>query len=444
MTGVFKPLGVPETCMRRRAPLAPLAEQLRSGRRTVEDVLSEVRDRIDEIEPEVQAFVPEAARGDRINDAVQSLVEGDRGPGTRPTLYGVPVGVKDIFHVDGLPTRAGASVSSDELGGPQATTVEALRAAGAYTLGKTVTTEFAYYDPGPTRNPNDLDHTPGGSSSGSAAGVAAGLVPLALGTQTYGSVARPASFCGVVGVKPSYDRISREGVLDLSPSADHVGFFTQDVAGARMAASVLYEEWRPLHSLPSPTIGVTDGPYLEQAEPVMREHIDEEVQRLETAGYAVTRLQLFDNIEEINRRHHRMVAAEAALTHDTWYEAYGDEYGAELSNLIQEGYDVPAKELAVGRSGRGELRTAISRRMDENNIDLILSPSAPGPAPAGLDDTGDPVMNVPFTHSGVPTVTLPTGSIDGLPLGVQLSARYGFDEWLLAWADDISETLLYG
>jgi Asp-tRNA(Asn)/Glu-tRNA(Gln) amidotransferase A subunit family amidase len=430
--------------MRRRAPLAPLAEQLRSGRRTVDGVLDEIRGRIDQIEPDVRAFVAEQNRPARLETALETLAERDPGPGSRPTLYGVPVGVKDIFHVNGLPTRAGASVPAEELRGPQAATVDALQAAGAYTLAKTVTTEFAYYDPGPTRNPNALDHTPGGSSSGSAAAVAAGTVPLALGTQTYGSVARPASFCGVVGVKPSYERISRVGVLDLSPSADHVGFFTQDIAGARLAASVLYDEWRALHSPPSPTIGVPDGAYLQQAEAVMREHIDEEIRRLETAGYEVKRVQVFDTIEAVNERHHRMVAAEAALTHDSLYEAYGEEYGAELSDLIEEGYDVPARELAAGRSGRRELRSAISQRMDANDLDVLLSPSAPGPAPSGLDNTGDPVMNVPFTHSGVPTVTLPTGSVDGLPLGVQVSARYGFDEWLLAWVEDISETLLGG
>ena len=153
----------------------------------------------------------------------------------------MPVGVKDIFHAAGFETRAGSQLPPELLTGPEADAVGRLRAAGCLILGKTVTTEFAYYEPEPTRNPHNLAHTPGGSSSGSAAAVAAGLAPLALGTQTIGSVIRPAAFCGIVGFKPSYGRISPEGLIFFSPSLDHVGLFTQDVAGMSLAAAVLCE-----------------------------------------------------------------------------------------------------------------------------------------------------------------------------------------------------------
>ena len=420
--------------------MADIARELREGSVDIEAYVNEVRSRVESVEPQLHAFVEEPGRWERVDEAVARLRNRYEPRPYRPSLYGVPVGVKDIYHVDGLPTRANSSVPPEELAGPEATTVTALEDAGAFVMGKTVTTEFAYYDPGPTRNPHDLDHTPGGSSSGSAAAVAAGLCPLALGTQTYGSVARPASFCGVVGVKPSFGRVSTEGVVPLSPSADHVGFFTQDVPGAKLAASVFYPDWRPVPSVPEPTIGVPSGAYLEQADPDAVAEFERQVERL-AADYEVTRLTLFDDIEDVNERHHRMVAADAAMVHETRYAEYEDEYGPELAALIEEGYSVSTRERAQARSGRESLRSGVESAMADHDVDVLVSPSAPGPAPEGLDDTGDPVMNVPWTHSGLPTVTLPAGTVDGLPLGLQCVARFQFDEWLLEWAESVAGTL---
>jgi Asp-tRNA(Asn)/Glu-tRNA(Gln) amidotransferase A subunit family amidase len=221
-----------------RNPLAPVAEELRAGERDPVEYAESCLDRIDEADGDVRAFLPEEDRRERVRSAAGDRAE-QFGASERPALVGVPVGVKDIFHVGGLATRAGSNVPPEELAGPQADAVSALRSAGALVLGKTVTTEFAYFEPGPTRNPHDLGHTPGGSSSGSAAAVAAGTCPLALGSQTIGSVIRPASFCGVVGVKPTYGRVPMGGVIPVAPSVDHVGFFTQDAAGARLAAGAL-------------------------------------------------------------------------------------------------------------------------------------------------------------------------------------------------------------
>lgn len=423
------------------AELATATERLRDGSTTVSDYLDTLRDRIDAVEPDVHAFVSEPARWDRVESRATSLENRYPTTADRPTLFGIPVGVKDIFHVDGLSTKAGSSIPPSAFAGTEAASVSALAEQGAYMLGKTVTTEFAYYDPGPTRNPHNLDHTPGGSSSGSAAAVAAGLVPLALGTQTYGSVARPASFCGIVGVKPSFGRISRDGVLPLSPSADHVGFFTQDVPGAEITASVLYDEWHPVAPEHRPTIGVPTGPYLSQADDRTVEHFESTIETLEQNGYEVRRFQVFDDIESVNDRHHRMVAADAAIVHDELFHTYEADYEAELKALIEEGQDIPARELGRARTGRTDLRAAVAASMDDHGVDVIASPSAPGPAPEGLEDTGDPVMNVPWTHSGVPTVSVPAGTIDGLPIDLQIAARYGYDEWLLPWAEDLAASL---
>ena len=208
---------------------------------TCPGVLDAFRLRLEAAEERIAAFVDEPARFARIASEVARLASGPASPKLR--LRGAPLGVKDVFHVDGLPTRAGSRLPPEELAGPQGTAVGRLRAAGAVVVGKTASTEFAYFAPAATRNPHHPEHTPGGSSSGSAAAVAAGQCVLALGTQTIGSVGRPASFCGVVGFKPSYDRIPRDGLIPLAPSLDHVGVFAPDVAWARRAAAVLCDDW---------------------------------------------------------------------------------------------------------------------------------------------------------------------------------------------------------
>src|SRR5690606_4480690 len=211
-------------------PLARTAEALRSGELKLIDFIEQVLKRLDDIDPQIQAFLPEEGRRERLLREAEALQARYPQPAERPPLYGVPVGVKDIFRVDGLPTRAGSNLPPELFDGPEAWCVSALKGNGALVLGKTVTTEFAYFEPGPTRNPHHPAHTPGGSSSGSAAAVAAGMCPLGIGSQTIGSVIRPAAFCGIIGYKPSYGRIDPEGVIHCAPSLDHVGLFAQDVA----------------------------------------------------------------------------------------------------------------------------------------------------------------------------------------------------------------------
>ncbi len=423
--------------------LADSASSLRVGEIEPEEYLTTLEKRVERVEPGIEALLEEPTRWDRLQREASALGARFDDPAMRPPLYGVPVGVKDIFHVEGFETGAGSTVPPESMTGPEADSVSALREAGALVLGKTVTTEFAYFEPGPTRNPHDTDHTPGGSSSGSAAAVAAGLCPLALGSQTIGSVIRPAAFCGIVGLKPTYGRIRIDGVLPVAPSVDHVGFFTQDVAGAQLAASVLYEHWRPVGSEEAgePTLGVPEGPYLEQTEPAAREAFHEQVARLEAVGYDVRRVDLLGDIDAINDRHQCLVAAETALSHSERFAEYGDRYAEATADLIREGHDVGVGELCEARTGRGALRETVEREMDREGIDVWLCPGTPGPAPDGIDDTGDPVMNLPWTHCGLPAMALPAGDLDGLPLGLQCVARYGDDERLVAWADGIAAAL---
>ncbi len=407
------------------------------------DYIARVEAHFNKREPDVLAFVPEEDRFERLRRDAKDLLTEYSKPDNRPELFGLLIGVKDIFHADGLQTHAGSHLPADALTAKEAESVSILKEAGALVLGKTVTTEFAYFAPGPTRNPHNPAHTPGGSSSGSAAAVAARLVPFAFGTQTIGSVVRPASYCGVVGFKPSYNRISKAGVIPLSTSLDHVGFFTPDIGTARLAAKHLIKDWKMSETLKAfPNIGIPTGAYLEHASPEMRKHFNTISDQLSGNGYKVTPIEIMEDFEDIVFRHNRIVAAEAALSHKDWFPLYEELYDAKTSDLIQRGQAITEAELNQLLASREALRAEISDAMHANDIDLWISPSAPGPAPKGLDSTGDPIMNLPWTHSGLPSLNLPSGnSQNGLPLGLQLVADWQRDEKLFAWAAQITHTL---
>jgi len=423
-------------------PLVSLAEALRTGELALNDYLDALEAHVEAREPDVLALLPEEGRFDRLRREAQELAEHHPIPATRPPLFGLPVGVKDIIHADGFLTRAGTSVPPERLRGPQARTVTELKAAGALVLGKTVTTEFAYFAPGPTRNPHHPEHTPGGSSSGSAAAVGAQICPVALGTQTIGSVIRPAAFCGVVGYKPSYERISCEGVIPLSPSLDHVGFFTTDAAGAAWVAPVLVADWQPATIDRQPVLAVPGGPYLERASQEGLAHFRATCERLAGAGYRLKAVEAMPDFDAIYERHNELVAVDAAQVHAGWYAEFGDRYHPKTVELIERGQSISAGELSAARAGREKLRAELTALMDQHGVDLWLSPPAPGAAPRGLDSTGDPVMNLPWTHSGLPVVNLPSGTNDaGLPLGLQVTGRWHADEALLAWAIALERAL---
>ncbi|HZU69032.1 MAG TPA: amidase [Ktedonobacteraceae bacterium] len=427
------------------APLAEIAAALRTDRVSLQAYIDEICDRIDAVEPRIHALLPEPERRSRLLADARALQARFPDPTNRPPLYGIPVGIKDMFRVDGFLTRAGSKLPPELFAGPEAECVQTLRHAGALILGKTVSTEFAYFEPGPTRNPYNLEYSPGGSSSGSAAAVAAGFCPLALGTQTIGSTIRPAAFCGVIGFKPSFGRISTLGLIKCAESVDTVGFFTQDVAGAMLVASLLCKDWQAVsvpESATLPVLGVPDGPYLAQASPEGLAAFEKQLSLLTSTGYLVRRVTVMQDIEAINARHMRMVAAEMSQVHADWFARYAPLYGRRTAEAIREGQGVSAEELAECRAGRLLLRQELERVMQQNEIDLWVCPSAPGPAPEGITTTGSSIMNLPWTHAGLPAISLPAGRAEnGLPLGFQCVGAYMNDERVLTWAGKLGEIL---
>lgn len=421
--------------------LATQSRDLRSGRLTPLSAVEEALARVDEFEPAVRALLPEPGRRERLVAEAEALERRYPSPEGRPPLYGALVGVKDIFAADGFETRGGSRLPPELFAMAEGPVVSSLRRAGALVLGKTVTTEFAYFAPGPTANPWATDRTPGGSSSGSAAAVAAGYCALALGTQTIGSISRPAAYCGIAGWKPSYDRTSREGVIPFSPSLDHVGFLAADAASLRVAAPVACPGWDEERAAAAaeaycrrkPILAVPDGPYLAQADEAARFAFERGVKQLQGRGFSVIRVPVLEDIDDINARHRRIASAELERTHRAWFASYGRLYADATAEYIRMGAALGANELELDRVGRLSLRAVLEAALDEAGADYWLSPSSTGQASLGLDSTGSPLMNLPWTHAGLPTLALPAAlSPDGLPLGLQLAAPFGCDEELLA------------
>lgn len=399
----------------------------------------------EEREPQVRAFVPEEGRFKRLREEARWLLAQYPDPQARPALFGMLVGVKDVFHVSGLLTQAGCHLPPVALQGEEASCITRLKEAGALILGKTVTTEFAYFAPGPSTNPHNPLHTPGGSSSGSAAAVGAGMGDLAIGTQTIGSTIRPAAFCGVVGFKPSFDRIRRDGLIPLSISLDHVGIFAPSLTLARLAAGCMIQDWQiGIIPFKRPVLGIPAGPYLEKPSGEALARYNDCCQRLTESGFEVRQIEVFQDYERIRARHLLILTADAARFHAAWFEEFPDLYSPTMVKLIQQGREISDEELAFAIQERVQYRSELSSLMDEQGIDLWISPPAPGPAPRGLDNTGDPIMNLPWSHSGLPAINIPAGKFaNGLPAGLQVSGRWYGDELLLVWAEELEYAIRF-
>jgi Asp-tRNA(Asn)/Glu-tRNA(Gln) amidotransferase A subunit family amidase len=400
--------------------------------------LEAVLARLERCEPQIQALLPEPGRRERLLGEAADLCARYPYPAEAPSLFGRLVVVKDIFNVDGFLTQAGSSLPPELFTGTEASCVTRLRRAGALVLGKSVTTEFAYFEPGPTRNPRNLEHTPGGSSSGSAAAVAAGYCDLALGSQTVGSVVRPAAFCGVAGFKFTQGRVPLDGTVPYAPSLDQFGFFAPAARDLPAVVQVYLEE-PPSPAPTEVTLLVPVGAYLAQASPDGLRAFERQVAVLEKHGHRVLRVPVLNDIHEINHRHQRLAAAEMARVHQGWFEGYAERYRPRTARWIEAGRQVPDEEVAAALSARTSVRADLEAPLrefaDSDRPAVWVSPAATGTAPRGLDRTGDPIMNLPWTYAGLPVAAVPAGlGEDGLPLGLQIAAACGQDSLLAAVA----------
>jgi Asp-tRNA(Asn)/Glu-tRNA(Gln) amidotransferase A subunit family amidase len=327
------------------------------------------------------------------------------------------------------------------LSGPEATVVRRVREAGALIAGKTVTAEFAMTEPGPTRNPRDLRHTPGGSSSGSAAAVAARMVPLALGTQTLGSVIRPAAYCGVAGYRPSYGRIPTDGVLPYAPSLDVVGCLAADVAGLAQLAAVICDSWRAATAAHLPALGIPVGPYLARASADALAAFSAQTTALAAAGYPAREVPVLDDMATVEQLVFVLTRYEAAATHAEWFDRYGSLYRPATAAAIRAGRAIGPAQHEAAQAGQAELASRLAGVTERSGVDIWVTPAAPGPAPAGIASTGDPVMSTPWSLAGCPAVSIPAGTVHGLPVGLQCVGAAGADEQLLSWTADIAAVL---
>lgn len=402
-------------------------------------------DRIKEVDPYIQAFLPEPERRERVLSDMTGLFRKYPEALSRPPLFGIPIGIKDIFRATGFETRAGSLLPPDIFSGEESVAVTLLKAAGALILGKTATTEFAYFQPGPTCNPWNPCHTPGGSSSGSAAAVSAGFCPIAVGTQTIGSINRPASYCGITGFKPSYGRISTRGIIPFSPSADHPGILAADVLSARMTSNILlsppvYQERNiaPQDSV----ILIAEDSYTAQASDEALRTVEKTAEALSSAGYRIKKTAIIDSAEEINEAHKKMIAGEFTKCHRKWYGTYSALYSEHSRKLFEEGKAVGEKELMLIRAERIKYRERIDGLLSREKAIALLTPSSKDAAPRGLENTGSPLLNLPWTYAGLPAVTIPAAiNPEGLPLGIQIVGSFCRDEELLSLAARIESLL---
>jgi len=395
----------------------------------------------------IRAIVPGSHDKEKVLARTAQIAETWPDPANRPPLFGLTLGVKDIIHVDGFTTGCGTALPVHLFQGKQADCVSKLLDAGIIVMGKTETTEFAFLDPAPTRNPHNIDHTPGGSSSGSAAGVAKGFFDLALGTQTVGSVIRPAAYCGVIGFKPSLGRISTEGVIPFSTTVDQVGLLCMDINLLDPVSATLLDHWDPSTDaipLEDLVLGIPEGPYLDQASSHGLTQFYSTVNQLKTAGINIKSCQTLATIQQINQVHQRLIAAEMARVHMAWFEQYAELYRAATRNIIETGQDIDDTELQSLQRERMENIVTMQAEMENHKVDFWLSPSATDHADRGLQATGNPIMNLPWNHAGMPVVSLPTHLDDqNLPHGLQVIGKCGDDEQLLPLCNALSAILAY-
>jgi Asp-tRNA(Asn)/Glu-tRNA(Gln) amidotransferase A subunit family amidase len=433
--------------------LTEAARLIRERKLTALELVESSLARIDRLDGALKAWVALDHEGAR--RAAAELDAEARAGRIRGPLHGVPVGIKDIFYTAGLKTEGGSCALAGFVPDYDAEAVARLRRAGAIILGKTATTEFALLDPAETRNPWNLEHTPGGSSSGSGAAVAARMCQAAIGSQTVGSTIRPAAYCGIVGMKPSFGLVSRHGMLPLAPSLDHVGILARSVAAAAAmlqamagadardpaSAPVAAADYIDAVAAPAhpPRIAVMPKAFDDRAAQETRAAVAAAVARLAQAGAQIEAIDPPESLAAVAGNILIELSAEAGAVHRERFAEKADLYGPKIREFIERGLGTPAWKYI----GTLEIQRRFRRDVDRivGQFDAILTPATPAPAPAGLGSTGDPSFNGPWTLSGHPVVAIPCGlAPSGLPVAIQLTGG-AFEEAALLgvarWCEEV-------
>jgi Asp-tRNA(Asn)/Glu-tRNA(Gln) amidotransferase A subunit family amidase len=410
------------------------AAAIRTNVITSADLVGACLRRIAERDPQIGAWQhlnPAQARA-----AAEAADEAVRGKEPLGPLHGVPVAIKDIVDTKDYPTEYGTKVFAGRRPLADASLVTRLRQAGAIILGKTVTTELAFYAPGMTRNPRNLEHTPGGSSSGSAAAVADFHVPLALGTQTAGSILRPASYCGVPGFKPTFGTIPTDGTLEQSPPLDTIGGYALSMDDLALFVSIMSGKAIAVERPGPINLAFVRSPAWPQGEPAMQNAFERFVS---THGEIVEEVPLPAVFETTSGLQRAVQFRDIAKNFGPLLDAYPKALSKKLAEVIGEGRTVTDAEYREACGHRDSLNEALKPLFE--TYDAILTPASTGPAPKGLQSTGSPAFNFLWTYLGVPAISLPLLEAGGLPLGVQLVGSYGEDGKLLGVAERLIETL---
>ena len=410
------------------------ARQIKSRDLSPVSLVQSLLDRIDSLEPALKAWVY-LDREEALSEARRKEQELGSGTNLGP-LHGVPIGLKDIYYTAGIPTTACSKLYADFVPDYDATTVSSLKGAGAIMLGKTVTTEFACMDPSPAINPWNPAHTPGGSSSGSAVAVASRMCPAAMGSQTVGSVLRPASYNGLVGFKPTFGRVSRYGVIPVSWTLDTMGWLVRTVEDAALLLQVMAgadtadpvasrtavpDYLKGLETPATPRIGILRRFYYEQADPETQKNVDQVLQQLSQAGAQVEELPMPDSIDTAIADQQLIMAVEGAAFHQPMYEERAQDYQPKLREMLGRGLAIDA--VSYSRAKERRLQFVTDMEFLAEKADVLLTPSTPTPALADLSNTGNTMFQGPWTYCGLPAITLPSGlALSGLPLGIQLAA----------------------
>lgn len=398
----------PETSVQEQSPrLETFTDWIRADRETRKRALRQCLDHIRQLEPSIHAWV---------------VVQPERPTGDGP-LAEIPFGVKDIIETKGMATEYGSPLYKGRLGAQDAAIIREMRSRGAILLGKTVTTAFAYRTPGPTRNPRNLDHTPGGSSSGSAAAVAAGMVPFTIGEQTRGSMIRPASFCGVTGFKPTYDLLPTEGMLPFAKSLDTLGLYTHTPADMIALWKAL---GKPVAGEEKFAFGVPEP--VPECDPEMAGAFRQSIALLRRSGIAIKPVDINGELKKLVEAGDVLEAYEGARVHEARLKEFGDRLDPNIVNLVHNGLKIPTERYDETKRFIAESRKRFAEIFKSTPV--ILTPAAVGPAPLGLSTTGDPRMNAPWTALGTPAVSIPM-PVAGLPLGLQLTADLNQDARIL-------------